>query len=151
MANLKDQIQQEIRKERESSDKPAQTRRRAADEAGTRLDGIRPRLDELPHSTDKYSLKVEYAVGPYGSDIAIIELYDANDVWVARWEIAPAVGGSAEDWEVTCKPNGADTFHEWFRSSDALLEYLTASIAERIIEMEADSDSAAQTVHQNFT
>ena len=141
MTNLKDQIQQEIQKERESSEKPAQTRRGGAGDTGTRLDGIRLRLDELPHSTEKYSLKVEYAVGPYASDIAIVELYGSNDSWVARWEIAPAVGGSAEDWEVTFKPNGADTFHEWFGSSDALFKYLTASIAERVIEMEADADA----------
>ena len=41
-------------------------------DANDRLDEIRPRLDELPHSTDKYSLKVEYAVGPYGKCDTII-------------------------------------------------------------------------------
>ncbi len=141
MANLKDQIQREIRKERESSEKPGQPGRRGG--AGDRLDEIRPRLDELPHTTDKYSLKTEYAVGPYSSDIAIVELYGSNDVWLARWEIAPTVGGSVADWEVTCKPHGAETYHEWFRNTDDLFNYLTASVAERVIEMEADEDELA--------
>jgi hypothetical protein len=57
MTNLKDQIQQEIRKERESSERPVQAKRRGARDASIRLDEIRPRLDELPHTTDKYSLK----------------------------------------------------------------------------------------------
>ena len=143
MANLKDQIQQEIRKEREKSESPVQTKRRGAGEASMRLEEIRPRLDELPHTTDKYSLKTEYAVGPYSSDIAIVELYGLNDVWVARWEIAPTVGGSAADWEVTCKPHGAETYHEWFRNADDLFKYLTASVAERIVRMEADEDGLA--------
>jgi hypothetical protein len=138
MTNLKDQIQQEIRKERESSERPVQAKRRGARDASIRLDEIRPRLDELPHTTDKYSLKTEYAVGPYSSDIAIVELYGSNDVPAARWEIAPTVGGSTADWEVTCKPHGAETYHEWFRNSDNLFEYLAASIAERVVEMEAD-------------
>ena len=140
MANLKDQIQQEIRKEREISEEPGQPRRKGADDAGNRLDEIQPKLDELPHTTDKYSLKTEYAVGPYSSDIAIVELYDLNDVWVARWEIAPTVGGSVADWEVTCKPHGAETYHEWFRNTDDLFKYLTASVAERVVAMEADED-----------
>ncbi len=143
MANLKDQIQQEIRKERESSEKSGQPRRKGAGDAGSRLDEIRPRLDELPHTTDKYSLKTEYAVGPYASDIAIVELYGLNDVWVARWEIAPTVGGSVAEWEVTCKPHGAETYHEWFRNTDDLFNYLTASVAERVVEMEADGDGSA--------
>ena len=141
MASLKDQIQQEIRKEREGLEKPVQTPRTGAGETSVRLDEIRPRLDELPHTTDDYSLKVEYAVGPYASDIAIVELYGTNDVWVARWEIAPTVSGTSADWEITCKPNGADTFHEWFRNSDDLFKYLTASVAERVIAMGADEDS----------
>ena len=140
MANLKDQIQQEIKKERESSEKPGRTTRKGADEARIRLDEIRPRIDELPHTTNKYSLKTEYAVGPYSSEIAIVELYDLNDVWVARWEIAPTVGGSTADWEVTCKPTGAETYHEWFRSTDDLFNYLTASVAERVVAMEADEE-----------
>ena len=140
MANLKDQIQQEIKRERENAEKPGQTKRKGASEARIRLDEIRLRIDELPHTTDKYSLKTEYAVGPYSSEIAIVELYDLNNVWVARWEIAPTVGGSAADWEVTCKPHGAETFHEWFRSTDDLFKYLTASIAERVVEMEADEE-----------
>ncbi len=143
MANLKDQIQQEIKKERESSEKPGQLRRKGAGDAGNRLDEIRPRLDELPHTTDKYSLRTEYAVGPYSSDIAIVELYGLNDVWVARWEIAPTVGGSVADWEVTCKPHGAETYREWFRNTDDLFKYLTASVAERVVEMEANEDGLA--------
>lgn len=138
MANLKDQIQKEIMRERESSQKPGRTKRNSADEARTRLNEIRPRIDELPHTTDKYSLKAEYAVGPYSSEIAIIELYDLNKVWVARWEIAPTVGGSVADWEVTCKPNGAETYHKWFQGTDDLFKYLTASVAERVVEMEED-------------
>ncbi len=138
MANLKDQIQQEIKRERESSEKPGRTKRKGADEARIRLDEIRPRIDELPHTTDKYSLKTEYAVGPYSSEIAIVELYDLNDVWIARWEIAPTVSGSVADWEVTCKPNGAETYHEWFGSANDLFKYLTASVAERVVEMEAN-------------
>ena len=138
MANLKDQIQQNITKEHESSEKAGQTKRRSASEASNRLDEIRPRLDELPHTTDRYSLKAEYAVGPYSSDIAIVELYDSNGVWAARWEISPTVGGSTADWEVTCKPHGAETFHEWFRNTDDLFKYLTASVAERIVAMESD-------------
>lgn len=138
MANLKDQIQQEIKRERESSEKSGQTKRKSSSEAGVRLDEIRPRIDELPHTTDNYSLKTEYAVGPYSSEIAIVELYDLSDVWVARWEIAPTVGGSAADWEVTFKPYGAETYHKWFRSADDLFKYLTASVAERVIEMEVD-------------
>lgn len=138
MTNLKDQIEQNIRRERENPERPGQAKREGAGEAGNRLDDIRPRIDELPHTTDKYCLKTEYAVGPYSSEIAIVELYDLNDVWVARWEIAPTAGGSAADWEVTCKPHGAETFHEWFRNADDLFNYLTATVAERVVEMEAD-------------
>ena len=140
MTNLKDQIQQEIRKEREKSEKPGQSDRRGADEAGNRLDDIRPRLDELSHTTDKYSLKVEYAVGPYSTDISIVELYDLKGVWIARWEIAPTVSGSAAEWEVTYNPHGVQTQHEWFRDADGLFRYLTASVAERVVEMEADGE-----------
>jgi cell fate (sporulation/competence/biofilm development) regulator YmcA (YheA/YmcA/DUF963 family) len=138
MANFKDQIQKEIQREREISKRLGQTKSKAAAEAGNRLDEIRPRIDELPHTTDKYSLKTEYAVGPYSSEIAIVELYDLHDVWVARWEIAPTVGGSVADWEVTCKPHGAETFHEWFRNADDLFKYLAATIAERVVEMDED-------------
>ncbi len=140
MASLKDQIQQEIQKEREGSGKTGQANRRAEGEASSRLDEIRPGIDDLPHSTDKYSLRTEYAVGPYASEIAIIELYGSDDVWVARWEIAPTVGGSEAAWELTGKPNGADTYHEWFRDADGLFKFLTASVAERIVEMEAGGD-----------
>ena len=142
MTNLKDQIRQQIQKERESSEKPGHARPGGAGETSVRLDDIRPRIDELPHTTDKYSLKTEYAIGPYASEIAIVELYDVNDIWVARWEIAPTVGGSAAEWEVTCKPHGAEAYHEWFRSADDLFRYLTASIAERVVEMEADEEGA---------
>ena len=55
-----------------------------------------PRLDELPHTTDKYSLKVRYAKGPY----AVVELYDLDrglgrDV-ASRyngWRISRRLGG----------------------------------------------------------
>ena len=136
MTNLKDQIQQEIQKERERSETPGQAKR--SGDASDQLDEIRPRLDELPHTTDKYSLKVEYAVGPYAADIAIAELYDLDGVWIARWEIAPTVGGSVATWEVTYNPHGVETQHEWFRNADDLFKYLTASIAERVIEMDED-------------
>ena len=140
MANLKDQIQQEIRKKRERSERPGQTLRKDADGDRNRLDEIRPGLNELAHTADKYSLKVGYAVGPYAADIAIIELYDSEDIWVASWQVATTVGGSVAKWEVTYNPHGVETQHEWCRDSDALFSYLTASIAERIIEMEADEE-----------
>ena len=140
MTDLKDQIQQEISKERERSEKPGQTKRKDADEARNRMDDIRPKLDELPHTTDKYSLKVRYAKGPYAADIAVVELYDLDRVWVAMWQVATTVGGSVEDWEVTYNPHGVETQHEWFRDSDDLFKYLTASIAERVVEMEADEE-----------
>ncbi len=138
MANLKDQIQQEIRKKRERSETPGQTQREHADGDGNRLDDIRPRLDELSHTADKYSLKVGYAVGPYLADIAIVELYDLKETWVASWQVATTVGGSVENWEVTYNPRGIDTQHKWFRDADSLFSYLTASIAERVVEMESD-------------
>ncbi len=140
MTDLKDQIQQKISKERERSEKPGQTKRKDADEARNRMDDIRPRLDELPHTTDNYSLKVRYAKGPYAADIAVVELYDLDRVWVAMWQVATTVGGSVEDWEVTYNPHGVETQHEWFRDSDDLFKYLTASIAERVVEMEADEE-----------
>jgi len=140
MTDLKNQIQQKISKERERSEKPGQTKRKDADEARNRMDDIRPRLDELPHTTDKYSLKVRYAKGPYAADIAVVELYDLDRVWVAMWQVATTVGGSVEDWEVTYNPHGVETQHEWFRDSDDLFKYLTASIAERVVEMEADEE-----------
>jgi hypothetical protein len=136
MTNLKDQIQQEIRKEHERSEKPGQTERKDADEARNRLDFIRPRLDELAHATDKYSLKVGYSKGPYAADIAVVELYDSDGIWVAMWQVATTAGGSTEDWEVTYNPHGVETQHEWFRDPDDLFKYLTASIAERVVAME---------------
>jgi hypothetical protein len=54
MTNLKDQIEENIRNERERSEKPGQSQHKDADEARSRLDGIRPRLDELSHTTDTY-------------------------------------------------------------------------------------------------
>lgn len=140
MANLKDQIQEEIRKRRDGSETRGQTKRRDADGDRQRLDEIRPRLDELSHAGDKYSLRVGYAVGPYSAEIAIVELYDPKEVWVASWQIATTVGGSVENWEVTYNPHGVETHHKWFRDSDGLFMYLTASIAERIVELEADED-----------
>ena len=140
MASLKDEIQEEVSKEQEDVQKPRPTQPTGTNESGTRLDVIRPQLDELPHTTDNYRLKVEYAVGPYSSDIAIIELYDSNEAWVARWEIAPTVGGSEAEWEVTGKPDGSATYHEWFRNTDELFKYLTASVAERIVQMDADKE-----------
>ena len=140
MSNLKDQIQEKIRKERERSGKPGQTNHKDADEARKRLDEIRPRLDELSHTTDKYSLKVGYAIGPYSADIAVVELENTEGIWVATWQVATTVSGSISDWEVTYNPHGVETQHEWFRNSDDLFKYLTASIAERIVEMEADEE-----------
>lgn len=140
MANLKDRLQQEIRRKRERSEMPGQTNRKNTDGDGNQLDEIRPRLSELAHTADKYSLKVDYAVGPYAADIAIIELYDSRDTWVASWQVATTVGGSVENWEVTYNPHGVETQHEWFRDSDDLFDYLAASIAERVIKMEADEE-----------
>jgi hypothetical protein len=140
MTSLRDQIQEKVRKGRERSTRPDQVRRKDADEARRRLDAIRPRLDELSHATEEYILKVGYAKGPYSADIAVVELNDIDGVWVAAWHVATTVGGSVPDWEVTYNPHGVETQHEWFRSSDDLFEYLSASIAERIVEMEADAE-----------
>lgn len=140
MTNLKDQIQQKISKERERSEKPELNKRKDADKARNRLDRIRPGLDELAHTTDKYSLRVDYAKGPYSADIAVVELYDVNDIWVAAWHVAAAIGGSVSDWEVTYNPHGVETQHKWFRDSENLFKYLTASVAERVIEMEASQE-----------
>ena len=133
MTNLKDQIQQKIIQEQ--GDARGQAERQDVDDARERLDGIRPRLDELSHTTDEYRLKVEYVKGPYAADIAVLELSDANGVWVAMWQIATTVGGSVKYWEVTYNPHGIETQHEWFRDSDDLFKYLTTSIAERVVEM----------------
>ena len=83
-------------------------------------------------------MKVAYEKGPYEADIAVIELYDSNDVWVAVWQVAETVGGSAKKWEVSYSPDGIDTGHEWFRNADELFSYLATSIAERVVEMEAN-------------
>ncbi|MDJ0699364.1 MAG: hypothetical protein QNJ07_05865 [Woeseiaceae bacterium] len=140
MANLKDQIQEKIRKERERSAPSAQDKQGEAGEIDPRLDAIRPRLDELAHTTDKYSLTVEYAKGPYAAVIAVIELDEADGTWVAAWQVATTVSGSVHDWEVTYNPHGVDTQHEWFKNTDDLFTFLTASIAERIVKMEADNE-----------
>ncbi len=138
MTNLKDQIAEKIRKERELSEQPGQNTHGDADESRRRLDAIRPRLDELSHATDKYNLKVGYAKGPYSAVIAVVELDDIDGTWVAAWQIATTAGGSEHDWEVTYNPHGVETQHEWFANSDDLFKYLTASIAERIVAMETD-------------
>ena len=135
MTNLKDRIAERIRKERDQPEKPEP---KATDMAESRLDENRPGLDELSYATDNYSLEVEYAKGPYAEMIAVVELDDSDGTWVASWQIAPTVGGSESEWEVTYNPHGVETRREWFVKSDDLFEYLTASIAERIIEMEAD-------------
>ena len=137
MTNLKDQIAEQIRKERDRSEKSEQ---KDSDTAGNRLDEIRPGLDELSHATEKYSLQVDYAKGPYAETIAVVELDDIEGTWVASWQIAPTKSGSVSEWEVTYNPYGVETHREWFVSSDDMFKYLTASIAERIIEMEADRD-----------
>ena len=138
MPNLKDQIQARIKKEREQPERPRESKPDIADEARQRLEGIRPRLDELSHATDKYSLNVGYAKGPYAADVAVVELEDTDGSWVARWQVASTVGGLAPDWEVTYNPHGVETMHEWFRNADDLFDYLTASIAERIVEKDLD-------------
>ena len=138
MTNLKDQIAANIRKGRERSETPRQGRYKDADEARSRLDDIRPRLDELSHTADTYSLTVGYAKGPYSAVIAVVELNGIDGTWVAAWQVGATVGGSGQDWEVTYNPRGVETQHEWFANSDDLFEYLTASIAERIVAMEAD-------------
>ncbi len=137
MTNLKDQIAEKIRKERELSERPGQNRCDDSDASKKRLDAIRPRLDELSHTTDKYTLQVDYAKGPYSAVIAVIELDKIDGTWVAAWQVGTTAGGSDNDWEVTYNPRGVDTQHKWFADSDDLFDYLTASIAERIIEMEA--------------
>jgi len=137
MTNLKDQIQEKVRKERERSETSGQATSTDADQPGTQLDEIRPRLDELAHTTDKYSLKVSYAKGPYAADIAVVELDNVGGIFVAMWQVATTVGGSVPDWEVTYNPHGVETQREWFRDADDLFEFLTASIADRIVEMEA--------------
>lgn len=137
MANFKDQIEERIRKERDRSEKPG---REDAGEAGQRLDEIRAGLDELSHATGEYSLKVDYAKGPYSEEIAVVELDDVEGTWVASWQIAPTVSGSVPQWEVTYNPHGVETQHEWFVNADDLFKYLTASIADRIVEMEASGE-----------
>jgi hypothetical protein len=138
MTNLKDQIEENIRKERERSEKIRRNEYEDADKARKLFDDIRPKLDELSHTTDQYSLKVGYAKGPYAEVIAVVELNDTDGTWVAAWHIGTTVGDPIHDWEVAYNPRGVETQHEWFANSDDLFKYLTASIAERIVEMEAD-------------
>ena len=140
MTDLKDQIQEKIRSARERSEKPVQTEHKGPDEARKRLDEIRPRLDELSHTTDRYVVKVSYAKGQYSAGIAVVELDDIDGTWVAAWHVGTTASGSVHDWEVTYNPHGVETQHEWFRNSDDLFKYLTASIAERIVEMQADEE-----------
>jgi len=138
MPNLKDQIKENIRKERERPEKLRQNEYQDTDEAGKRFQGIRPKLDELSHATDKYKLKVGYAKGPYSEVIAVVELNDVDGTWIAAWHVGTTVSDAVHDWEVAYNPRGIGIQHEWFVNSDDLLEYLTVSIAERIVEMEAD-------------
>ena len=138
MSNLKDQIQEKIQAERERPERPVRNQHKDVDDAGKRLDGIRPRLDELSHSTDKYNLKIRYAKGPYSAAIAIVELEKIDGTWVAAWHVSTTVADSVHDWEITYNPRGVETQHEWFKTSDDLFSFLTASIAERIVDMEAD-------------
>lgn len=137
MSNLKDQIEERIRKQRDRSGEPEQDKQSLTSEAGQRLDEIRPRLDELSHTTDKYALKVGYEKGPYSELIAVVELDDAEGTWVAAWQVAATIRGSVNDWEVTYNPYGVETQHEWFANDEDLFKYLTASVAERIVELEA--------------
>jgi len=138
MTNLKDQIEENIRKERERSEKLRQNEYEDADDARKQFDDIRPKLDELSHTTDKYSLKVGYRKGPYSEVIAVVELNDIDGTWVAAWHVGTTVSDPIHDWEVAYNPRGVGIQHEWFANSDDLFKYLPASIAERIVEMEAD-------------
>ena len=138
MTNLKDQIEENIRKERERSEKLRQNEIKDAGKVAKRFDDIRPKLDELSHTTGKYSLKVDYAKGPYSEVIAVVELNDSDGTWVAAWHVSTTVSDPVHDWEVAYNPHGIDIQHEWFANSDDVLKYLTASIAGRIVEMEAD-------------
>ncbi|MDH3337166.1 MAG: hypothetical protein OER22_02190 [Gammaproteobacteria bacterium] len=138
MSNLKDQIEENIRKERERSEKLRQNENKDAGKVAKRFDDIRPKLDELSHTTDKYSLKVDYAKGPYSQVIAVVELNDIAGTWVAAWQVSTTVSDHIHDWEVAYNPRGIGIQHEWFANSDDLLKYLTASIAERIVEMQSD-------------
>ena len=140
MSNLKDQIEERLKKERDRSGKPEPEEREYPRETGPRLDDIRPQLDELAHKADSYSLSVGYEKGPYEKLIAVVELDDSGGTWVAAWQIATTVGGSVNDWEVTYNPNGVDTRREWFANSEDLFAYLTASIADRIVELETDGN-----------
>lgn len=143
MTNLKDQIREKIRQERERPDRPAQSKHKDVDDAGKRLDAIRPRLDELSHSTDKYSLKIRHAKGPYAAAIAVVELEKTDGTWVAAWHVSTTVADSVHDWEITYNPRGVETRHEWFKTADDLFSFLTASIAERVVDMEADEGLSA--------
>ena len=138
MSNFKDQIEENIRKERERSEKPRQNKNEDAGEAGDRFNEIRPNLDELSHSTDKYDLKVDYRKSPYDKLVAVVELNHVDGAWVAAWHISAPGADPVHQWEVAYNPRGVDTRHEWFVNSDELFKYLTTCIAERIVEMEKD-------------
>lgn len=45
--------------------------------------------------------------------------------------------------EVTYNPFGVETQHEWFRNAGDLFKYLTASVAERVVEMEMGEGNEA--------
>ena len=136
MTDLKDQIAEKIRQQREQSEKPRQDKYKKAD-ADNRIDNIRPQLDELAHATDNYSLEVSYPIGPYAETIAVLELDDADGTWTAAWQVSTTVSDPVHQWEVAYNPRGVDVQRKWFRDSEALFAYLTASIAERVVEMEA--------------
>ena len=138
MPNLKQQIEENIRKKRERSEKLRRIEYEDADEARQRFEDIRPKLDELSHTTDNYSLEVGYAKGPYSATIAILELYDIDGTWVASWKVSTTVSDPVCDWQVAYDPRGVATQNKWFASSDDLFGYLTTSIAERVVEMEAE-------------
>ena len=140
MTNLKDRIEENIRKERERSEKRQQDDYEHTDEARKRFDDMRPKLDELSHTTDKYSLQVDYVKGPYAEVICVVELSEIDGTWVAAWQVGTTVGDPTHDWEIAYNPHGVGIQREWFTSSDDLLEYLAASIAGRIVEMEADEE-----------
>ena len=138
MTNLKDQIEENITKERERAEELRRNEYEGAEAARTRFDEIRPKLDELSHSTDKYDLKVGYGKSPYSQVIAVVELNDMDGAWVAAWHVGAMVGDRLHDWVVSYDPRLVGSQHEWFANTDDLFKYLTTCIAERIVEMEAD-------------
>ena len=85
-------------------------------------------------------MKVRYAKGPYEAVIAIVDLEEIDGTWVAAWHVGTTVADSVHDWEVTYNPHGVETRHEWFKNTDDLFSFLTASIAERIVQFEAEEE-----------